>query len=140
MRIWIQNRHPIVLRIGGVFYHYQSHQAGWIEEKSLVLLKPAPTATVTPGGTQQVRQFFTSAVQIREVFPLSWIRSLPSSTACYTKARFLSPKEFQPVSELATVGTVVRWDGHQWWRAVVKYVSSTIDLSRVGRRKLACRL
>ena len=102
---------------------------GWVEEKSLTLLKPAPKPTVTPNGTEQPRQFLTSAVQIREGVPFIWIRSSPSSAASILQTvKFSHPTNQSQCLTIATIGPVVRWDGHQWWRELIPSTPANLDI------------
>ena len=102
---------------------------GWVEEKSLVLSKPASPPTVTPNGTVQVRVFYSSAVQIQEGVLFIWIRSSPSSTASVLQTvNFFRPVNIDQCLTIATIGPVVRWDGRQWWRELIPSTTSTIDL------------
>jgi len=102
---------------------------GWVEEKSLTLLKPASTPTLTTNGTEQPHQFFSSAVQIREGVPFIWIRSSPSSAASILQTvKFSRPTNQSQCLTLATVDPVVRWDGHQWWRALISSTGARTDI------------
>ena len=100
---------------------------GWVEEKSLTLLKAAPTATAIPDA-QHAHQFLTNAVQIRKGVPLIWIRSSPSPTASIVQTvKFSVPLESSQCLTLGTAGPVSRWDGQQWWRAIIASIAAKSD-------------
>ena len=102
---------------------------GWVEEKSLTLLKPAPTVTTTPNRTQLARQFLTNAVKIRAGIPFIWIRNAPSSTAAILQTvKFSAPIDSSQCLTLETVGTVLRWNGQQWWRTLIPSVGARSDI------------
>jgi hypothetical protein len=61
--------------------------------------------------------------------PFIWIRSLPSSTgAILQTVKFSTPTNQSQCLTLATVGPVVRWDGHQWWRALIPSTVARTDI------------
>ncbi len=101
---------------------------GWVEEKSLTLLKAAPTATATPDA-QHARQFLTNAVKIREGVPFIWIRISPSSNAAIVQTvKFSVPIDSSQCLTLGTAGPISRWDGQQWWRVLIPSVGGRSNI------------